>query len=153
MSSPAMTWTRRSAMSIAEDTPAAVTIFLDDSLERGLGAELAQLTKEKPMRSRAQPLEHAGRSEQQSPGAYRRGPARRLVRLLDPGDQLVVRLVARALSAWDQDDVRLRNVAQSVLGGQRQRPRIGGLRARLSGNEKNFRSGHAAQHLVRANGV
>src|SRR5918992_5474645 len=100
------------------------------------------------MRRRAQTLEDASRSQEQGAGAHRSGPARRLMCLPNPGEQLVVALVARPASSWDYDDVGLRNLAQAAIGAQRQRAGIGALASGLSGHEQHLGSWQAAEHLV-----
>jgi hypothetical protein len=67
---------------------------------------------------------------------------------LDPGDELIVALVARPGSSRDDHDVGLGNLAQSAIGGQRQGARVGALGPRLGGDEEDFGAWQAAQHLV-----
>jgi hypothetical protein len=137
-------------MSIPDETPAAVTTlpWLDDALERGLGAERAQLIEEQPVRSRAQTLEDTGGAQQQGTGAHGGRVARGLMCLLDPRDELVVGLVTGPPSSRHDHDLGLRNLAQAALGGQRQRARIGAFGPGLSGDEDDCGAWHAAEHLV-----
>jgi hypothetical protein len=100
------------------------------------------------MRGRAETVEDPGRAEQQGAGAHGRGPTGRPVGPLDPGDELVVALVARPGSSRDDHDVELGNVAQTEIGGQRQGARVGALRPALSGDEEDLGAWQAAQHLV-----
>jgi uncharacterized protein YbjT (DUF2867 family) len=127
--------------------------LLDDALERGLGAERAQLIEEQPMRSRAQALEDTGGAQQQGTSTDRGRVARGLMCLLDPRDKLVMGLVTGPASSWDDDELGLRNLAQAALGGQRQGTRVGALGPRLSGDEEDFGAWQAAEHLVRADRV
>jgi hypothetical protein len=57
---------------------------------------------------------------------------------LNPGDELIVGLVAGPASSRDDDDVGLQNLAQAALGGQSQRAGIGALGSRLSGDEEDL---------------
>jgi len=73
--------------------------------------------------------------------------------LLNPGDQLVVALIARAASARDEDDVGLRRLAQSMFGAQRQSARVGALAPRLGRDEDDFGAWQAAQDFVGADRI
>jgi hypothetical protein len=68
--------------------------------------------------------------------------------LLNPGERLVVGLVARPAAPRDHDDVGLRNLAHAAIGGQGQRAGIRALATGLSGDEQHLRTWQAAQHLI-----
>ena len=156
-SSPASRPTSRSAMSIPDETPAAVTTLPSSTTRSAsrLGAELAQPLEEEPVAGGARALQQPGGAEHQRAGADRGRPAGRLRRR---GAASRAPLVAQqrpvALAAGDEDDVGIGRLVDRGLGDQRQSHRCRPARARLGARRtRTSQPGTRAQHLVGADRV
>ena len=118
--------------------------MFDHALERRLGAEATQILKNSQCVVARKPSRRPALPSSKAPAHTEVVQCEDLVRSSEPDDELV----AGARSPGDDDDLGLLDVTQAVLGGQRQRVRVGALRTWLGGDEEDFHTGQAAEDLM-----
>ena len=155
-SSPAISRGQVSAMSMPDDTPAAVTILPCSTTRSASGRRRTRERVERdPVRRRREPVEQPGGAEQQRAGADRRRPRRGRVRGADPVERALVLEQLRACRT--RRARRARRASGRPRAWPRRRARAAAcrcVRAAASAPTKRTRgAGQAREHLVRPDGV